>query len=96
MMSNLERLIYMANQIARNFEALGHEHAVAATADHIVSFWDPRMKARILECLDEQSEALSDTAREAVGLLHANAMLSSQTKATAFNAVGESGHSDAG
>ena len=26
------RLIYMANQIARNFEALGHHNAVAATA----------------------------------------------------------------
>lgn len=96
MMSNLERLIYMANQIARNFEALGHDHAVAATADHIASFWDPRMKARIFDCLDQQSDALSDSAREAIGLLRANAMLSSQTRATEFNAVGESGHSDAG
>jgi formate dehydrogenase subunit delta len=42
------RLAYMANQIARNFAALGEEEAVAATADHIVKYWDPRMKAAVL------------------------------------------------
>ena len=42
------RLIYMANQIGRNFAALGHDEAVAATLDHIVKFWDPRMKAQIV------------------------------------------------
>lgn len=41
------RLIYMANQIARNFCALDHDAAAAATADHILQFWDPRMKAGI-------------------------------------------------
>lgn len=44
------RLIYMANQIARNFAVQGEEVAVAATAQHIVDFWDPRMKAAILAC----------------------------------------------
>ena len=52
MMSNLERLVYMANQIARNFEAIGHDAAAAATADHIASFWDPRMKAQIFALMD--------------------------------------------
>ena len=42
------RLIYMANQIARNFAAQGGEAAIAATAQHIRDFWDPRMKAAIL------------------------------------------------
>ena len=42
------RLIYMANQIGRNFAALGHDDAVSATLDHIVKFWDPRMKAQIV------------------------------------------------
>jgi formate dehydrogenase subunit delta len=42
------RLIYMANQIARNFAAQGEVAAIAATAQHIRDFWDPRMKAAIL------------------------------------------------
>ncbi len=42
------RLVYMANQIARNFAAQGEDAAIAATAQHIRDFWDPRMKAAIL------------------------------------------------
>jgi formate dehydrogenase subunit delta len=45
---DIERLRYVADQIARNFAALGEEQAIAATADHIAKFWDPRMKAQIL------------------------------------------------
>ena len=44
----IERLRYMADQIARNFAAQGEEAAIAATAEHIRLFWDPRMKAAIL------------------------------------------------
>lgn len=44
----IERLRYMAEQIARNFAAQGESEAIAATADHIAMFWDPRMKAQIL------------------------------------------------
>jgi formate dehydrogenase subunit delta len=47
------RLRYKADQIARNFAALGEEEAIAATADHIAKFWDPRMKVQILA--DERS-----------------------------------------
>lgn len=42
------KLIHMANQIARNFAALGDEAAIAATAEHIRKFWDPRMKAALV------------------------------------------------
>ena len=63
---DLTRLHYMIDQIARNFAAIGHDEAVAATADHIVKFWDPRMKAAIIA--DERA-ALSPIAREAVALL---------------------------
>ena len=43
-----ETLIYMANQIARNLAAQGDEVAIAMTHQHILDFWDPRMKAQIL------------------------------------------------
>ncbi len=45
---DLERLTYMANQIARNLAAQGEEAAVQATCQHLKDFWDPRMKAAIL------------------------------------------------
>jgi formate dehydrogenase subunit delta len=45
---DLDRLHYMANQIARNFAAQGEDVAIAATAQHLRDFWDPRMKAAIL------------------------------------------------
>jgi formate dehydrogenase subunit delta len=96
MMSNLERLVYMANQIARNFEALGHEAAAKAAADHLASFWDPRMKAQIFACLEEGGAALSPIARVAVEHLRDKGAPAPQTRATEFNSVGESGHADAG
>jgi formate dehydrogenase subunit delta len=42
-----EKLAMMANQIARNMAVRGEEAAIAATADHIRRFWDPRMRAGI-------------------------------------------------
>lgn len=86
MMSNLERLVYMANQIARNFEAIGHETAAKATADHIASFWDPRMKAQIFANRD----GLSPLAARAIAILSEAGAPPHQTPATA------SGGSDAG
>ena len=96
MMSNLERLVYMVNQIARNFEALGHDTAAKATADHIASFWDPRMKAQIFAYLEDGGPALSATGRVAIEHLHDKGAPASQTRATEFNAVDEAGHADAG
>jgi formate dehydrogenase subunit delta len=46
-MKTTERLVYMANQIATNLAA--DDDPVAAIADHIQLFWDPRMKTMILE-----------------------------------------------
>jgi len=60
------RLIYMANQIARNLAAQGCDAAIDATAQHIRDFWDPRMKAAIRAA--EQSD-LDPIARAAVSQL---------------------------
>ena len=87
------RLHYMANQIARNFEAIGHDDAVAATADHLVKFWDPRMKTAIFA---SDRTALSPIAREAVALLAQGTKPPPQTRATVFSQTHESGRSDAG
>jgi len=64
----IARLRYMADQIAKNFAVLGEKQAVAATADHLARFWDPRMRAQILA--DDRS-ALSPIAAAAVECLAA-------------------------
>ncbi|WCP16013.1 hypothetical protein sphantq_04505 (plasmid) [Sphingobium sp. AntQ-1] len=61
-----DRLIYMANQIARNLETKGRDEAVAATVDHIARFWDPQMRRRIVELAAERPDTLSPIAAEAV------------------------------
>lgn len=93
MSSTIETLRRMAGDIARNFEAIGHENAVLATADHINQFWDPRMKAAIFA--DDHSR-LIPIAREAIEHLQAGGDPPPQTKATVFNTAHEAGHSDAG
>jgi formate dehydrogenase subunit delta len=57
----LEKLVMMANQIAMNQQ---HEpDPVTATANHILLFWDPRMKAMIL---GHGVEGLNETAKAAL------------------------------
>ena len=60
---DVKPLRYMIDQIARNFAAQGEEAAIAATAEHIRLFWDPRMKAAILA---DDRAALSPIAAAAV------------------------------
>ena len=88
-----EAVVRMANQIARNFLAIGHDKAVLAIADHIESFWDPRMKEAIFAC----DRALLDPfAAEAVDHLYEQGHPGSQTRATDFSKHGGLHNSDAG
>jgi formate dehydrogenase subunit delta len=62
---DLDRLTYMANQIARNLAPQG-EAAAEMTYQHLRDFWDPRMKAAILS---SNRDGLDPIARSAVELL---------------------------
>ncbi len=57
------RLAYMANQIARNFAAQGEETAIAATAEHLRNFWDPRMIATFV-AVEVPLDPIAAAARE--------------------------------
>ena len=92
MMSTDQRLAYMADQIARNFEAIGHDKAATATADHIAKFWDPRMKARIAALTD----SLGPIAARAVAILQMKGAPPPQTPATEYADAAGAGHDDAG
>jgi formate dehydrogenase subunit delta len=81
----LDKLIYMANQIAREFGNQRPHDAVEATWDHLWHFWDPRMRAMILAYLQEGGDKLCFIAKAAVAKLAELETPESQTKATEFN-----------
>jgi formate dehydrogenase subunit delta len=95
-MNSLERLVYMANQIAKNFATTSHSNAAISTADHIGAYWDPRMRSMIFARLDAGGEGLDPHTREAITILRDRGRPPPQTRATEFNEVDEVGHSDAG
>ena len=64
---DITRLHHMADQIARNFAVQGEEEAVAATAQHIRDFWDPRMKAAIRAADRGALSAIAAAAVERLG-----------------------------
>lgn len=50
--SGQDKLIYMANQIAKFMESKPHDEGVAGLASHINDFWEPRMRRSLFEVLD--------------------------------------------
>lgn len=70
-MSTQDRLIYMANQIARNLASEGPEQATAMVTEHIRNFWDPAMRQRIVALASERPGALSPIAAAAVARIAA-------------------------
>ncbi|WP_284734686.1 formate dehydrogenase subunit delta [Sphingosinicella terrae] len=85
----LERLVYMANQIAREFGNQRPGDSVEATWDHLWHFWDPRMRALIVSHWQSGGEGLVDIARAAVAKLASPQAPEPQTKATEFNRAGD-------
>ncbi|WP_102959850.1 formate dehydrogenase subunit delta [Mangrovicella endophytica] len=47
-----DKLIYMANQIATFFQSAPQAGRAAGVADHINSFWEPRMRSQLFERID--------------------------------------------
>lgn len=66
-----DKLAYMANQIGKFFAHQPHDKAVAAIADHIQKFWDPRMRSEIRVHLN--AVQLDPSVREAIENLEAPA-----------------------
>jgi formate dehydrogenase subunit delta len=89
MSGTLDRLVYMANQIAREFENQRPHEAADATWDHLWHFWDPRMRAMIVTHLQAGGDGLRETAKAAVAKLATAAEPDSRTKATEFNQAGD-------
>ncbi|HMK89779.1 MAG TPA: formate dehydrogenase subunit delta [Methylocystis sp.] len=63
--STVDTLVKMANQIGDFFNAQRGDQ-VAGVAEHITKFWDPRMRAGIIDYVRQGGEGLSPLALEAV------------------------------
>ena len=66
-----DKLVYMANQIGKFFASQGDEKAVPLIADHLVKFWDPRMRKEIVAHLASGGAGLDPEVRRAVESLQA-------------------------
>lgn len=62
-------IVTMANQIARNL-ARGHGDPATALAEHINSFWDPRMRSQLLAELASNNPDIAETVRSAKPMLN--------------------------
>ena len=60
-----DKLVYMANQIARFMETKPHAEGVAGVASHINDFWEPRMRKQFFEILEAGGDGLRPLVREA-------------------------------
>jgi formate dehydrogenase subunit delta len=65
-MNTDEKLVYMANQIARNFTSMRSGDPAAAAADHIARYWDPGMRQRIFDRVRSANSGLEPIADAAV------------------------------
>ncbi len=61
-----DRLVMMASQIAKFFTPQRQADPIAAIADHLQKFWDPRMRAAIVAHLEQGGEGLDGPVRQAV------------------------------
>lgn len=75
-MQTADKLVKMANQIARNLAIQGEERAVALAADHINKFWDPRMRRQIRLHVENGGAGLDPIARSAIEALPQSAAAS--------------------
>ena len=64
-----DKLVMMANQIAKFFETQGEVRAIPQIAKHIQDFWDPRMRKAIQEHIAKGGAGLDPLALAALKTL---------------------------
>jgi formate dehydrogenase subunit delta len=69
MSSDASHLVTMANQIADAFKASPEPEAVAGVANHIKSFWAPRLRQRLFDYAMVHPSDLRPVALKAVNAL---------------------------
>ena len=62
----IEKLVMMANQIAKFFESQGEARALPQITKHIEEFWDPRMRRGIIAHIEQGGAGLDPFALAAL------------------------------
>jgi len=60
-------VVRLANDIARQFAHLPEEDGARAVAAHITNFWDPRMRAQLVEEVSHDPDRLDPLVLDAFG-----------------------------
>ena len=68
-MSEQPHVVQMAQDIARNMAHLPDQEAAAAIANHLRSFWDPRMRDQLKTIVEVDPAIVDPVVREAAALL---------------------------
>jgi formate dehydrogenase subunit delta len=53
-----DKIVRMANDIAKFMESKPHAEGVALLASHINDFWEPRMRRQLFQAIDAGGEGL--------------------------------------
>ena len=61
-----DKLVRMANQIGQFFKSQPHDEALAGIADHLRSFWTPKMRRQIADHAAAGGAGLDPLTLEAV------------------------------
>jgi formate dehydrogenase subunit delta len=70
MSTDSQHLVHMANDIGAFFRANpDHDAAVVAISNHIMSFWTPKMRKKLIADMDGVDEKLDELPKEALRLL---------------------------
>jgi formate dehydrogenase subunit delta len=64
--SSADKLVYMANQIGSFFATQRSEDPKAGISNHILKFWEPRMREQIFSYIDHGGQGLNDLVRDAI------------------------------
>jgi formate dehydrogenase subunit delta len=67
--SGQPRVVQLAQDIARNLAYLPDDAAAAAIANHLRSFWDPRMRDQLKTIVELDPSSVDPLVRAAVALL---------------------------
>ena len=59
-------MVHKANQIALFFESYSYEEAVKGVGDHLLKFWEPRMRRQIVAYVEGGGAGLRPSVVDAV------------------------------
>ena len=68
-----EKMVRMANQIATFFKSQPKDDAATKVAAHLSDFWEPRMRAQLIEYVAAGGEGLDPVVIDATRQLQASA-----------------------